>query len=141
MNVVTAIASILAILKTSIAILSRLYDAYKCLKEQPTFLREYQDELRDIKSATQIIEDEEALQTEAIKAQILTIGTLSQNLHDYPRRLDPGHKSTPRRFPHQLIRGLKDEKSMTSPIDQISRAKANLLLHVQVSGFKLTADN
>ncbi|KAE8311318.1 hypothetical protein BDV41DRAFT_542649 [Aspergillus transmontanensis] len=140
MNVVTAIASILAILKTLIATLSRLYDAYKRQKEQPTFLREYQDEPRDIKSVTQIFEDDEALQTEAIKAQILTIGTLSQNLHDYLRQLDPEHKSTPRRFPHQLIRGLKDEKNMTSPINQISRAKANLLLHVQVSGFKLTAD-
>ncbi|KAK6814793.1 hypothetical protein RU639_009649 [Aspergillus parasiticus] len=124
MNVVTAIASILAILKTLIATLSRLYDAYKRQKEQPTFLGEYQDEPRDIKSVTQIIEDEESLQTEAIKAQILTIGKLSQNIHDYLRRLDPEHKSI-------------HDDSLTS----LSGVKANLLLHVQVSGFKLTADN
>ncbi|KAB8214708.1 hypothetical protein BDV33DRAFT_27225 [Aspergillus novoparasiticus] len=56
MNVITAIASILATFKTLIATLSRLYDAYKRQKEQPMFLREYQDELRDIKSVTQIFE-------------------------------------------------------------------------------------
>ncbi|KAE8322588.1 hypothetical protein BDV39DRAFT_209629 [Aspergillus sergii] len=56
-------------------------------------LREYQDEPRDIKNVTQIIEDEEALQTEAIKAQILAIGTLSQNLHDDLRRL--GRSTSP----------------------------------------------
>ncbi|KAB8278353.1 hypothetical protein BDV30DRAFT_203740 [Aspergillus minisclerotigenes] len=75
---VAATASILALLKAII----RLNDAYKRQKEQSTFPRRYQDELRDIKSVTQIIEEEEALQTAAIKAQLRTIVTLSQSLED-----------------------------------------------------------
>lgn len=137
---VSAAASILGLLDAAIGIVDRLNDAYTRQKEQSSFLARYHGELKDTKSVIQVVDDETSLQTAAITSKLVKLEELSQKLVGLLQRLEPGDKSTARQFLHQLSRGSKDEKDITSIIDQIGAAKTTLLLYIQVAGVGLTVD-
>lgn len=82
--------------------------------------------------------DEQALQTAAVASQIARIEALVQKLVHFLRGLDPGGKGPLRQLAHQLVQGSKEQKTLTGLIDELTRAKSNLGLRIQVANVGLT---
>ncbi|CAG8279863.1 unnamed protein product [Penicillium olsonii] len=140
MDPLSTTTAILALLETSIGIVSRLRVAYSRQRAQKSVIDRHNEELQGIESVIQVIRQEECLQTAAVVSELVKIKDLSQELLTLLRRLDPGDKSLPRQIAHQLSSGSKDEADLDSILKRINTAKTNLLIHIQVAGVGLSRD-
>ncbi|CAG7930862.1 unnamed protein product [Penicillium olsonii] len=140
MDPLSTTTAILALLETSIGIVSRLRVAYSRQRAQQSVIERHNEELQGIESVIQVVRREEYLQTAAVVSELVKIKDLSQELLTLLKRLDPGDKSLPRQIAHQLSSGSKDEAALESILKQINTAKTNLLIHIQVAGVGLSRD-
>ncbi|CAG8077951.1 unnamed protein product [Penicillium olsonii] len=140
MDPLSTTTAILALLETSIGIISRLRVAYSRQRAQQSVIERHNEELQGIESVIQVVRREECLQTAAVVSELVKIKDLSQELLTLLKRLDPGDKSLPRQIAHQLSSGSKDEADLDSILKRINTAKTNLLIHIQVAGVGLSRD-
>jgi len=130
-------ASVLGLLETAISIVGRLRKAREQYKELASVLDSLRQELENAKAIIQVVRDEDSLQTAAVTAQLVDMERLTNGLANFLSLLDPGSKGTWRKFFHQLTAGSKDEKALTTKIDELGRAKVSLIVRIQVAGVGL----
>ncbi|RAL16493.1 uncharacterized protein BO97DRAFT_420794 [Aspergillus homomorphus CBS 101889] len=135
--------SVLGLIEASISLIGQLHDAYKRQKEHANFLEGYEEELKSAKGIIQVVADEADLQTAEMSSQLVRMEALVQKLVGLLRSLSSENKSVARQFFHQLTQGSKDEKALSGLVDQIYRAKTDLIVLAQVAGVGLvrTTDN
>ncbi|KAJ5462600.1 hypothetical protein N7475_007544 [Penicillium sp. IBT 31633x] len=134
-------SAILALLETSIGIISRLRVVYSRQKAQSSIIEQRYKELQSTESIIHVVHREECLQTAEVISELVKIKDLSQELLALVKRLDPGEKSIPHQIAHQLTSGSKDEGDFNHILNRLNTAKTNLILHIQVAGVGLSLDS
>lgn len=133
-----AASAVCTLLEVAIGIVSRLQRAYKQAKELKEVLQGCNYELCDTKSIVQAVRDEEALKSTGVAHQLDRIEAVVKKLLRLLGALDPGCKGPLRQLAHQLVQGSKEQKTLTELMAELTRAKTNLGLRMQVANIGLT---
>jgi hypothetical protein len=110
----------------------------RATKNLANVLESHDDELVTIRNLTKVIRDEEALRTAAVISQLVRVEHHAKKLNNCLQSLDPGCRGLGRQITHQLVRGSAVERLLADIMDEISRAKSDLSLHIQVANVGLT---
>jgi hypothetical protein len=137
-EVLGAASAASGLLETSIRIVGRVRKANERQKELIRVLDNHDLELKNIKTIIQIVEDEDALQTAAVAAELVKLREIEKKLVECLKTLDPGGKGPIRKLAHQLVHGSKDEKTLADIMDELAHAKSDLSVRIQVANVGLT---
>ncbi|KAI9730889.1 MAG: hypothetical protein M1834_005607 [Cirrosporium novae-zelandiae] len=138
LEVLGAASAALALLESALRIIGHVRKAYRRQKNFTTVLDRHNHELKDIKTIIAVTEHEKALRTEAVTSELIKIKAIGQRLVDHLNTLAPQDKRIMRQFTDQLINGSKNETILANVMDELSRAKSNLSLYIQVANVGLT---
>lgn len=133
MDVISATSAVSGLLETAIRILGRLRKAYERQKDAARLFDAHTDEIKDLKTMIQIVEDEDSLQTANVTAEILKLRAVEDRLIEWLKRADPRGRSVAHQFSHHLFNGSKEEKRLTEIMADLSRIKADLCMRIQLS--------
>ena len=126
------------LLETAISIIRRLRQAYDRQKESAGVFDRHLQEFSSIRTIIQIIQDEDALQTEPVGATLVRLKATEDHLVNFLRRIEPGQKHPLQQFSHQLVHGSKEQKSLESIMTELTRVKTDLFMNIQVAHVGVT---
>lgn len=118
--------------------IGRLRTASERQKDLVKVLDRYSFELTSLKSMIKTVEAERELRTAAIAVELKKLRAVEDTLVDYLDDIDPGDKGSAHQFAHQLFHGSKEEKRLGKIMDDLSRAKIDLLVRMQVASVGVT---
>jgi len=95
-------------------------------------------EIETINTLVFTIDNENALQTAVVIAELDKLYTVGVKLVRCLEELDSGKKGIVRLLAHQLVHGTKDEETLADIMRDLDRAKADLSLRVQLANVGLT---
>lgn len=113
----------------------KAYDRHQNLT---TALDKHALEMETINALVRTIDNEAALQTAVVIAELDKLYTLGVKLVRCLEELDPGKKGIFRQLAHQVVHGTKDEETLADIMGDLDRAKADLALRVQLANVGLT---
>jgi len=122
----------------ALAIVERIRKAHERQKYLAPALSGYRNELRSINEIIQIVKDEKELQTAAVVSEVVKVEAVAARLVDCLKTVDPETRGSTRQLARQLVQGSKDEKALADVMDELSRAKSSLTLHIQAANVGLT---
>ncbi|SCO48099.1 uncharacterized protein FFMR_09008 [Fusarium fujikuroi] len=120
LEIVGAASAVLGFVETAISLLGRLRQAYDRQTELSTVFNTYNRELTSTQNIIKIVRDEQALQTVAVASELQEMSTVLERLVD-------------------VLRVFNDQKSsIRDTVEDLGRAKLNLMLRIQAAHVGLT---
>jgi hypothetical protein len=113
--------------------LRRLRKAHQSGKELVEVINRHERELKSIQTIIEIIDDEEALKTEAVTKEIFRLKNVESELVKHLERLDPQQRGPAKQFVHQLMYGSAEERKLASIMTELCHVKTDLLLRISVA--------
>lgn len=122
----------------AIDLIKILCRAYERQKDLARLLDSHLTELTSLRDVIHIVEEEGALQTTNVAATLARLKASEKKLIAWLKRVDPGSKSSMQQFSRQLAYGSKDQKLLTEIMNEISRAKTDLCMDINVAHVGVT---
>lgn len=127
-----ASAASVQLFETAIEIFIRIKKAYKRHKELASILEKYTHELKRIRDLAESVRTEKALEGAKVTDPLARLKELEQKLCKWLTKVDPGDKTSLRRFADQLVRGQDDRKKLDDIMHDLDRVKSDLNLVIEM---------
>jgi hypothetical protein len=137
-DVLGVASSVAQLLEGAIRVLKRVRKAYERHQNLAEVLDKHALEIENINAIVRAIVDEDALQTAVVTSELEKLHAIGAKLVNCLEELDPRNKGKVRQLAHQLVHGTKEEETLAYIMRSLDRAKADLILRVQLANVGLT---
>ncbi|KAF2847362.1 hypothetical protein T440DRAFT_471075 [Plenodomus tracheiphilus IPT5] len=125
-EVVGAGAAGVQLFETAIDIFKHIKTSYKRSKELTSILDKHGLELERIRDLSDSVRNEKALEGAKFSEPLARIKELEHKICKWLAKVDPGDKTSLRKFADQLVRGQDDRKKLDNIMQDLDRAKSDL---------------
>ncbi|KAH6892428.1 hypothetical protein B0T10DRAFT_458140 [Thelonectria olida] len=140
MEVIASAASVAQLLSQTINLAERILDARRTVRGYPKLLKEYEDQLEDLRKTLTLVRMEKELQTANVMDQTERVHSIAQELQSVLEEMSESMaKKKMRQYFHAITSGKRHEKGIAEILDRLDRAKTELrtrilLVHVGITG-------
>ncbi|KAI9710700.1 MAG: hypothetical protein M1820_002533 [Bogoriella megaspora] len=125
-------------LESAISFIKRIRKAHKLSREQKELFMKLEEDASSIREVIKIIKEERELQTNSIRNMLTKLEATESNLIEWLEKTHPGEKGPIRQIAHQLVYGTKEQKALAGIRNELSCAKTDLCMSLQVAHVGLT---
>ncbi|KFY97525.1 hypothetical protein V498_02017 [Pseudogymnoascus sp. VKM F-4517 (FW-2822)] len=137
LEVIGAASAVLCLFESAFRLVEELRRANERRKDLLTVLDKHTRELTKTKNIIQTVKDEEALQTAGVAFELVEMDNITRRLVAALDALQ-NDKGRALQILHQLAHGSKDEDNLATIMRELSRAKSDLELRINVAHVGLT---